>query len=167
MSLALPDAERLYDALVRHLSPLVNAQTGMVGIQTGGAWVAERLHRDLGLVVPLGTLNISFYRDDYTSSGLHANVRPSRIPFDVNGRSLLLVDDVLFTGRTVRGAMNELFDYGRPESIGLVVLVDRGGRQLPICAQIVGATLAVPPGAKLDLQRDAAGRLSLHLEEGA
>jgi len=166
MSIRLPDAERLYDELLRLLRPVVDAETGMVGIQTGGAWVAERLHRDLGLAVPLGTLNISFYRDDYASSGLHANVRPSQIPFDVNGRRILLVDDVLFTGRTVRGAMNELFDYGRPESISLVVLVDRGGRQLPICAQIVGATLAAPPGAKLDLRRDDAGRLSLHLEEG-
>lgn len=167
MSVKLPDAERLYDDLLRQLKALVTPDTGMVGIQTGGAWVAERLHRDLGLAVPLGTLNISFYRDDYASSGLHANVRPSQIPFDVNGRRLLLVDDVLFTGRTVRGAMNELFDYGRPESITLAVLVDRGGRQLPVCAQVVGATLAVPLGAKLDLRRDDAGRLSLHLEEGA
>jgi len=166
MSARPPDAERLYDELVRQLRPIVTAETAMVGIQTGGAWVAERLHRDLGLAVPLGTLNISFYRDDYASSGLHANVRPSQIPFDVDGRRILLVDDVLFTGRTVRGAMNELFDYGRPESISLVVLVDRGGRQLPIAAQIVGATVAVPPGAKLDLRRGDAGRLSLHLEEG-
>jgi pyrimidine operon attenuation protein/uracil phosphoribosyltransferase len=166
MTVKLPDAERLYDDLVRQLKSIVTPETGMVGIQTGGAWVAERLHRDLGLAVPLGTLNISFYRDDYASSGLHANVRPSQIPFDVNGRRILLVDDVLFTGRTVRGAMNELFDYGRPESVSLAVLVDRGGRQLPIAAQFVGATVAVPPGAKLDLRRDDAGRLSLHLEEG-
>jgi pyrimidine operon attenuation protein/uracil phosphoribosyltransferase len=166
MSAKLPDAERLYDELVRQLKPVVTPETAMVGIQTGGAWVAERLHRDLGLTVPLGTLNISFYRDDYASSGLHANVRPSQIPFDVNGRRILLVDDVLFTGRTVRGAMNELFDYGRPESIGLAVLVDRGGRQLPIAAQFVGATVAVAAGAKLDLRRDDAGRLSLHLEGG-
>jgi pyrimidine operon attenuation protein/uracil phosphoribosyltransferase len=164
MSARLPDAERLYEELVRQLRPVVAPETAMVGIQTGGAWVAERLHRDLALAVPLGTLNISFYRDDYASSGLHANVRPSQIPFDVNGRRILLVDDVLFTGRTVRGAMNELFDYGRPESIGLAVLVDRGGRQLPIAAQFVGATVAVAAGAKLDLRRDDAGRLSLHLE---
>ena len=165
MSATLPDAEKVYTDLLARLKPAVTPETVMVGIQTGGAWVAERLHRDLGISAPLGTLNISFYRDDYASSGLHSNVRPSQIPFDVSGRRILLVDDVLYTGRTVRGAMNELFDYGRPDTIDLVVLVDRGERQLPICAQFVGATVSVPKGAKLDLRRDDAGRLSLHLEE--
>jgi pyrimidine operon attenuation protein / uracil phosphoribosyltransferase len=135
-----------------------------VGIHTGGAWLAERLHKELALAVPLGLLDISFYRDDYRKSGLHKSVRASKIPFDVNGRNLLLVDDVLYTGRTVRAAMNELFDYGRPESIRLVALVDRGERQLPICPQFVGTDLAVPKGSMLRLDRDAAGRLTLRLD---
>jgi len=122
----LPDAEALCADLVRRLRPEVTPDTGMVGIHTGGAWLAERLHRELGLRLPLGALDISFYRDDYHKSGLHKSVRASKIPFDVNGCHILLVDDVLFTGRTVRAAMNELFDYGRPESIGLAALVDRG-----------------------------------------
>ena len=160
----LPDAEALCADLVRQLRPHVTAETGMVGIHTGGAWLAERLHRELVLALPLGMLDISFYRDDYRKSGLHKSVRASKIPFDVNGRHLLLVDDVLYTGRTVRAAMNELFDHGRPESIRLVALVDRGERQLPICAQFVGTSLAVPKGAMLRLDREAAGRLALRLD---
>ncbi|HSD42992.1 MAG TPA: bifunctional pyr operon transcriptional regulator/uracil phosphoribosyltransferase PyrR [Burkholderiales bacterium] len=160
----LPDAEALCADLVRQLRPNVTAETGMVGIHTGGAWLAERLHRELALALPLGMLDISFYRDDYRKSGLHKSVRASKIPFDVNGRHLLLVDDVLYTGRTVRAAMNELFDHGRPESIRLVALVDRGERQLPICAQYVGTNLAVPRGTMLRLDRDAAGRLALRLD---
>jgi len=161
----LPDAEVLCADLVRRLRPEVTPETGMVGIHTGGEWLAQRLHRELGLAVPLGALDISFYRDDYRKSGLHKSVRASRIPFDVNARHLLLVDDVLFTGRTVRAAMNELFDYGRPESIRLAALVDRGERQLPICAQYVGTTLAVPKGKMLRLDRDASGRLTLRLDD--
>jgi pyrimidine operon attenuation protein/uracil phosphoribosyltransferase len=160
----LPDAERLCADLVRQLRPHVTAETGIVGIHTGGAWLAERLHKELGLAVPLGLLDISFYRDDYRKSGLHRSVRASKIPFDVNGRDLLLVDDVLFTGRTVRAAMNELFDYGRPESIRLVALVDRGERQLPICPQFVGTNLSVTKGGMLRLDRDPAGRLTLRLD---
>jgi pyrimidine operon attenuation protein/uracil phosphoribosyltransferase len=160
----LPDAERLCADLVRQLRPHVTAETGIVGIHTGGAWLAERLHKELGLAVPLGLLDISFYRDDYRKSGLHRSVRASKIPFDVNGRDLLLVDDVLFTGRTVRAAMNELFDYGRPESIRLVALVDRGERQLPICPQFVGTNLSVTKGSMLRLDRDPAGRLTLRLD---
>jgi pyrimidine operon attenuation protein / uracil phosphoribosyltransferase len=160
----LPDAEALCADLVRQLRPHVTPETGMVGIHTGGAWLAERLHQELALTLPLGMLDISFYRDDYRKSGLHKSVRASKIPFDVNGRHLLLVDDVLYTGRTVRAAMNELFDYGRPESIRLVALVDRGERQLPICAQYVGTSFAVPRGTMLRLDRDASGRLALRLD---
>jgi pyrimidine operon attenuation protein/uracil phosphoribosyltransferase len=160
----LPDAETLCADLVRQLRPHVTPETGMVGIHTGGAWLAERLHQELGFVVPLGILDISFYRDDYRKSGLHKSVRASKIPFDVNGRHLLLVDDVLYTGRTVRAAMNELFDYGRPETIRLAALVDRGERQLPICAQYVGTSLTVPKGSMLRLDRDASGRLTLRID---
>jgi len=160
----LPDAETLCLDLTRQLRPHITPETGMVGIHTGGAWLAERLHQELGFVVPLGMLDISFYRDDYRKSGLHKSVRASKIPFDVNGRHLLLVDDVLYTGRTVRAAMNELFDYGRPETIRLAALVDRGERQLPICAQYVGTSLTVPKGSMLRLDRDASGRLALRLD---
>ena len=117
----------------------------MVGIHTGGAWLAERLHRDLKLPLPLGTLDISFYRDDFDKIGLHAQVRPSDIQFEVEGSHIILVDDVLYTGRTIRAAINELFDYGRPGSIRLATLIDRGGRELPIAPQYVGAVLALPP----------------------
>ena len=136
----------------------------MIGLYTGGAWVAERLHALLALPAPLGLMDIAFYRDDYHKQGLHHDPKRTRIPFDVEGRDLLLVDDVLYTGRTVRAAMNELFDYGRPASISLAVLADRGGRQLPICAQHVGASVEVPAGMRLRMKRSDAGRLSLVLE---
>jgi len=110
----------------------------MIGIHTGGVWVAQRLHDMLGLEQPLGTLNITFYRDDFTRIGMHPRVNPSNLPFDVDDQHIILVDDVLHTGRTVRAAMNELFDYGRPASIVLATLVERSGRELPIEANVVG-----------------------------
>jgi pyrimidine operon attenuation protein/uracil phosphoribosyltransferase len=160
----LPDAEALCAELARALRPAVTPATAMVGIHTGGVWLAERLHRELGIAVPLGGIDISFYRDDYSTTGLHKSVKASQIPFEVEGRQILLVDDVLYTGRTVRAAMNEIFDYGRPESISLVVLVDRGERQLPICAQYSGGKLAVPKGRMLRLDRNQDGRLALRLD---
>jgi pyrimidine operon attenuation protein/uracil phosphoribosyltransferase len=163
----LPDAEKLCEQLARELKAQVKASSAMVGIHTGGAWLAERLHAALGLQEPLGLLDIAFYRDDYAKQGLAKDPKRSKIPFEVEGKELLLVDDVLYTGRTVRAAMNELFDYGRPASITLVVLAERGGRQLPICAQFAGARLVVPPGMRLRLKRDGKGRLSLELEHGA
>jgi len=113
----------------------------MIGIHSGGVWVAERLHRRLGLADPLGKLDISFYRDDFTRIGLNPAVRPSHLPFTVEGRHILLVDDVLYTGRTVRAALNEIFDYGRPDSVTLAVLVDRGGRELPIQPDVAGSVM--------------------------
>jgi pyrimidine operon attenuation protein/uracil phosphoribosyltransferase len=110
----------------------------MIGIHTGGAWVAEHLHLLLGIEDPLGTLDISFYRDDFTRIGMNPKVRPSHLPFSVDDRHIILVDDVLQTGRTIRAAMNEIFDYGRPASITLVTLVERGGRELPIQPAVVG-----------------------------
>jgi pyrimidine operon attenuation protein/uracil phosphoribosyltransferase len=160
----LPDAEALCEQLARELKPRIGASTAMIGIHTGGAWLAERLHATLGIREPLGLMDISFYRDDYHAQGLHHDPKRTRIPFDVSGRELLLVDDVLYTGRTIRAAMNELFDYGRPESIALVVLADRGGRQLPICAQHCGARVDVPPGMRLRLKRGDDGKLGLALE---
>ena len=131
---ALPDAEKLCAQLAAELRPKLGATSAMIGLYTGGAWLAERLHPMLDLKEPLGVMDVAFYRDDYHAQGLHRDPKRTRIPFDVSGRDLLLVDDVLYTGRTVRAAMNELFDYGRPASIALVVLADRGGRELPICA---------------------------------
>ena len=161
----LPDAEELLAALTDKMRPSVGLDSGLIGIHTGGVWIAQRLHAALGLKVPCGTLDVSFYRDDYEKIGLHRDVRRSDIPFDVEGRPLVIVDDVLYTGRTIRAAMNELFDYGRPQSIRLAALIDRGGRELPIAAQWTGATLEVGPNEAIELERDARGRLSLTLHE--
>jgi pyrimidine operon attenuation protein/uracil phosphoribosyltransferase len=161
----LPDAEALCQALVRQMRGHLAESTALVGIRTGGAWLAERLHRELGVTVPLGAVDISFYRDDFSTSGLRHQVKPSQIPFDVNDRHIIVVDDVLYTGRTVRAAMNELFDYGRPGKVELAVLVDRGERQLPIAAQYIGATLTVPAGNLLRLVRDDRGTFSLRLSD--
>jgi pyrimidine operon attenuation protein/uracil phosphoribosyltransferase len=161
----LPDAETVYRDLVAKLRSSVSDSTGLVGIRTGGAWLAERLHRELKLATPMGALDISFYRDDFDSAGLRREVKPSQIPFDVNGRHIVVVDDDLYTGRTVRAAMNELFDYGRPGKIELAALIDRGERQLPIAAQYVGATLSVPAGKLLRLARDENGHFTLRLSD--
>jgi len=118
----------------------------MVGIRTGGVWLAQKLHRELGLEDSLGTLDISFYRDDFTRIGMNPEVHPSDLPVPVDDRHIVLVDDVLHTGRTIRAALNEIFDYGRPASIMLAVLVDRGGRELPIQPDVVG----LHPGLKAD-----------------
>jgi len=165
--IALPDAELLLPRLAEELRARATPELAMIGLYTGGAWLAERLHAILGLRTPLGLMDIAFYRDDYHKEGLKHDPKRTRIPFDVDGRDLLLVDDVLYTGRTVRAAMNELFDYGRPRSISLVVLADRGGRQLPICAQHCGAAVQVPEGNRLRLKRAADGTLGLELERAA
>jgi pyrimidine operon attenuation protein/uracil phosphoribosyltransferase len=140
----LPDAEKLCEELARELRPRLTPRSAMIGLYTGGAWLAERLHALLALKEPLGLMDIAFYRDDYHAQGLHHDPKRTKIPFDVNGRELLLVDDVLYTGRTVRAAMNELFDYGRPASIALVVLADRGGGDRPNAPPYFGAPQAVP-----------------------
>lgn len=124
----------------------------MVGIHTGGSWVAQALHQALSLKQELGTLDISFYRDDYTRIGLNPQVKPSHLPFVVEDRDILLVDDVLHTGRTIRAALNELFDYGRPRSIHLIVLLDRSGRELPIQADVSGQHLSLRPDQHIKLQ---------------
>jgi pyrimidine operon attenuation protein/uracil phosphoribosyltransferase len=160
----LPDAEALCAKLVAELKPLVKPTTAMIGLYTGGAWLAEKLYPQLGLATPLGLMDIAFYRDDYHKQGLHHDPKRTRIGFEVEGRDLLLVDDILYTGRTVRAAMNELFDYGRPASITLVVLADRGGRQLPICAQVCGTRVDVPEGRRLRMKREDDGRLKLEIE---
>jgi pyrimidine operon attenuation protein/uracil phosphoribosyltransferase len=161
----LPDAEKLVQSMAQQLEPYLNANSALVGIHTGGVWLAEKIHALLGRKLPMGTLDVSFYRDDFSQSGLHAEVAPSDIPFDVTGRDIILVDDVLYTGRSVRAAMNELFDYGRPASIMLAVLVDRGGRELPIASQVTGAVLSLAPDQNIQLNRDQQGRLALSLRQ--
>lgn len=161
----LPDAEQLCSALAAQLRAQLPLQAALVGIHTGGVWVAQRLHAELGLATPLGRIDVAFYRDDFSRSGLHPQIQSSDIPFDVEDRPIVIVDDVLFTGRTLRAAMNELFDYGRPARIDLAVLVDRGGRELPICPRWVGHTLAVAAGKNLQLERGSDGRLSLRLAD--
>ena len=159
----LPDAEQLLTALIEQMRPATGPETGLIGIHTGGVWVAERLHQALKLQTPLATLDVSFYRDDYQARGLHRDVKRSEIPFEIEGRDLILVDDVLYTGRTIRAALNEIFDYGRPKAVSLATLVDRDGRQLPIAARFVGATLSLNPGQSVGLKRDARGRLELEM----
>jgi len=127
--------------LDHHLKERQRKAPLFVGIHTGGVWVAQRLHRMYGTETPLGKLNIAFYRDDFSRIGLHPEVAPSNLPFNIENRHIVLIDDVLYTGRTIRAAMNELFDYGRPASISLVVLVDRSGRELPIQADVAGSSL--------------------------
>jgi pyrimidine operon attenuation protein/uracil phosphoribosyltransferase len=167
MTTPLPDAEKLLALLAERMRPWVSADTALVGIHTGGVWLAQRLHKVLALRQPLGTIDVSFYRDDYGSRGLHPKVRPSNIPFEVSDADIILVDDVLFTGRTIRAAMNELFDYGRPKSIRLAALIDRGGRQLPIAAQFIGAEYSAAEDEQIELTKNEKDELSLVLNRQA
>ncbi len=140
---ATPDT--LLDELAERLKTLLSErsidQPLMVGIHTGGVWVANALHQKLSLQEPLSTLDISFYRDDFSRIGMNPQVKPSKLPSQIDDRHIILVDDVLHTGRTIRAAMNEIFDYGRPASITLVCLVERSGREIPIQADVVGQHL--------------------------
>jgi pyrimidine operon attenuation protein/uracil phosphoribosyltransferase len=161
----LPDAEALLSTLVDRMAPDITPETALVGVHTGGAWLAERLHEALGIQQPLGTIDVAFYRDDYGERSLHPQLRRSEIPFDMDGTPIILVDDVLFTGRTTRAALNELFDYGRPARVDLAVLVDRGERELPIAPRYCALTLSEPvgDGQRLQLEQADDGRLSLRL----
>ncbi len=159
----LPDAELLYKSLAKKIQSDGGKNFSLIGIHTGGVWLAERLHQELAITQPLGMLDVSFYRDDFDKIGLHAQIKPSEIPFEVEGAHILLVDDVLHTGRTIRAAINELFDYGRPASVSLATLVDRGGRELPIAAQYTGIALKLPADKMLELKREENGKLSLNL----
>lgn len=141
----------LIDRMARDIRALDLTDPLMVGIRTGGVWVAEHLHRLLNNPYPLGSLNINFYRDDFTRIGLHPRVTPSSLPFSVDGRNIILVDDVLQTGRTIRAALNELFDYGRPARIVLAVLIERSGRELPIQPDVCGAQKDLKPGEYIKL----------------
>jgi pyrimidine operon attenuation protein / uracil phosphoribosyltransferase len=155
MSTSTPDPEALVRELAERMRGRVAADAGMVGIYTGGVWIAQRLHAALGIAVPLGTLAVTLHRDDFGQRGLHPEARRSLIPFPVDGREIVLVDDVLHTGRTIRAALNELFDFGRPRAVRLAVLADRGGRELPIAPDFLGATVQVAADEELVLSNES------------
>ena len=163
----LPDAEAQCAELAALIRPHLAPDTALVGIHSGGAWVARRLRELLGLEEEIGLVDVSFYRDDFGEKGLHPQVRPTSIPFAVEGRPLILVDDVLYTGRTTRAAINELFDYGRPGRIDLAVLADRGGRELPIEARFCTWRIDLADEEELVLASDADGRLAWRLDQDA
>lgn len=158
------DAEALYASLLAGVRPLLKPDTALVGIWSGGAWLVERLHRDLGLTTPPGVISSALHRDDFGSRGMAATTDPTSLPFEVDGRHILLVDDVLYTGRTIRAVINELFDFGRPASVALAVLVDRGGRELPVEAAFSAARIALPAAERLSLARSESGVFSFNIE---
>lgn len=160
------NAETLYARLLEQIRKALANQpkVAIVGIRSGGAWIAERAVADLGLENPPGFIDVSFYRDDYAEKGLPAEVKPTQIPFGVEGSTILLIDDVLYTGRTTRAAINELFDYGRPARIFLAALIDRGGRELPIAADFVAANVSLDKNEKLVLNRTDNNTFSLTVE---
>jgi pyrimidine operon attenuation protein/uracil phosphoribosyltransferase len=164
MSRPLPDAEQQCAALAEQLRPHVGPQTALIGIHSGGVWIAGRLRELLAMPDEPGCIDVSFYRDDFAEKGLHPQIKPSSIPFEVEGRHIVLVDDVLYTGRTTRAALNEIFDYGRPAKVELAVLADRGGRELPVAAQYNTWDVQLAAGETLVLARDDAGRLSWRLD---
>jgi pyrimidine operon attenuation protein/uracil phosphoribosyltransferase len=157
------DAEALYRELLRGVRNLRQPDTRLVGVTSGGAWLAERLQQDLGLAGEPGVISSAMHRDDYASRGLAATAQ-TRLDFDVNGAHILILDDVLYTGRTIRAVLNELFDYGRPASVALAVLVDRGGRELPVQADYAAARVTLPANQSLALARAADGRFSFQVE---
>ena len=163
------NAELLYEKLLAALR--IRAQAGifeLAGLAMGGAWIAERLAKDLGLA-HYGVINVAFHRDDYAEKGMTAlrtaSTMTTNLPFDVNGANIILIDDVLLTGRTVRAALNELFDFGRPAQVELMVLADRGHRELPVAANFVGEKIQLPDNQILVLEKDSAGKFSFQLEE--
>ncbi len=155
MNEAMTDVEQTIDKMLAEIQAAIAAkdllELLMIGIHTGGAWIAKRLHKELNLQQPLGKLNIAFYRDNFSRIGTYPQVMPSKLPFDIEDKHILLVDDVLHTGRTIRAALNEIFDYGRPASVRLAVLIDRGEHELPIQADFVGKKLSLECGEHVKL----------------
>jgi pyrimidine operon attenuation protein/uracil phosphoribosyltransferase len=158
------DAEALYGELRAGVGRLLKPETRIVGIWSGGAWLAERLAADFRTGA-VGTISSTLHRDDFGERGLGAHEGATSLPFEIEGARILLVDDVLYTGRTIRAVVNELFDYGRPASVELAVLVDRGGRELPIAPVFAAATLSLPASQKLSLAREADGRFTFAVKE--
>jgi len=165
--MTLPDAEKTLAALADRMRGAVAFEARFVGIYSGGAWIAERLAQMIPGEHAVGYIDVSFYRDDFNRKGLKPEVKCTSLPFEVEGATIVLVDDVLYTGRSVRAAINELFDFGRPERIELAVLVDRGGRELPVEPTYAGARLAVSRELTVALSRSADGSLSLAAEPAA
>jgi pyrimidine operon attenuation protein/uracil phosphoribosyltransferase len=160
------DAEALYADLKANVRSLLTAESVLVGVWSGGAWLAERLQRDLQLPGDHGVISSALHRDDFASRGLAGGAGDTRLPFEVDGKQILLIDDVLYTGRTIRAVINELYDFGRPASVALAVLVDRGGRELPIQAALSAARISLPREQRLRLARDDTGRFSFDITEG-
>jgi pyrimidine operon attenuation protein/uracil phosphoribosyltransferase len=160
------DAEALYRELLRGVQNLRQPHTRLVGVTSGGAWLGERLQKDLELAGDPGVISSAMHRDDFARRGLSATAQ-TKLPFDVNGAHILLLDDVLYTGRTIRAVLNELFDYGRPAAVMLAVLVDRGGRELPIQADYAAARVSLPADQSLALARDGNGRFSFQVERAS
>jgi pyrimidine operon attenuation protein/uracil phosphoribosyltransferase len=158
------NAEALYSELLRGVRTMCTSETRLVGITSGGAWLAERLQNDLGLSGKHGSISSAMHRDDFAQRGLSSGGQ-TQLPFEIQGADVLILDDVLYTGRTIRAVINELFDYGRPASVRLAVLVDRGGRQLPIQADYAAARVALPDTQSLALARLANGEFSFEVHE--
>lgn len=163
------DAEALYQTLLESLRqrvalPDLVKEPAMIGVHSGGAWVAERLHRDLKLASPLGFLSSAFHRDDYGERGLPTTIKATVINFPVDDQHIILVDDILYTGRTIRAALNEIFDFGRPARVELAVLLDRGGRELPLQADHVGAVMPLRSHESFVLSQETSGRFALRIE---
>ncbi len=158
------DAEALYGELLRGVRGLLTPRTRLVGIASGGVWLAARMQPDLGLPDAPGVISSAMHRDDFSRRGLAASAQTT-LPFDVDGADVVLLDDVLYTGRTIRAVLNELFDFGRPASVKLAVMVDRGGRELPVQADFAAARVALPAAQQLALVRDdASGRFTFQVE---
>jgi pyrimidine operon attenuation protein/uracil phosphoribosyltransferase len=134
----------------------------MIGIRTGGVWIAEQMHQRININEPLGLLDISFYRDDFSQIGVNPNVKPSQLPPHIEGRDIILIDDVFYTGRTVRAALNEIFDYGRPNQVVLAVLIARDGKQIPLCPDCVGASITLNAGQRIKLTGPE--HLAIHIQ---
>jgi len=161
----LPDPETLLTALTAKVVDAIQPNTAIVGIHSGGVWIMNRVLASIEQTLPTGTLDAALYRDDFSQRGLKSALQPANIPFDVKDKHIILIDDIFYTGRTTRAAINELFDYGRPANITLAVLINRGGAELPIQPQLVGADIPLSSDQRFQLSQDTQGKLALALAQ--